>query len=163
MRKLWVIALLALCFTGCGAEETFETVADELVLQTAQVQPGEIQVQLPEEALLPAMENDNGTLYLCRDYDVSVQTLDGGDLNETVRTLSGFDASDLTILETQNEALTRYEFVWSSAGETGDRMCRAAILDDGHYHYCLSAQIDAELAGAYQEMWNGMFESFCVS
>ena len=163
MRKLWMIAVLALCFTGCGAEETFETVADEMVLQTAVAQPGEIQVQLPEEAVLPAMESDNGTLYICRDYEVSVQTLDSGDLEETVRTLSGFESSDLTVMETQTGAVTRYEFVWTSAGEAGDKVCRAAVLDDGNYHYCLSAQIDADLAGSYQEMWNGMFEYFCVS
>ena len=37
------------------------------------------------------------------------------------------------------------------------------ILDDGSYHYVLSAMTDADNAREYGEMWNGMFESFTLS
>ena len=53
--------LLLLC--GCSIEGTFETVTDEMVL-SASAQPREILLTLPEETMLPAMETDNGTLYL---------------------------------------------------------------------------------------------------
>ena len=98
MKKLWiVIALFLLC--GCGAEETFETVADEMVLEVL-AQPREILLTLPEETLLPAMESDGCTIYLCSGYDVAVQTFSSGDLNATVQQLCGFDSSELTIMET---------------------------------------------------------------
>ena len=60
MKKL-VILLVMLLLCGCGAEETFETVADEMVMQVV-AQPREILLTLPEETLLPAMESDGRTL-----------------------------------------------------------------------------------------------------
>ncbi|MBO4937839.1 MAG: hypothetical protein J6C98_02395 [Oscillospiraceae bacterium] len=161
MRKIWAIMAIAVLLCGCGAEQTLETIADEALLAVA-AQPREIHVDLPEEAVLPAMESDSGVLYMCRDYDVSVQTLDGGDLHKTIRTVSGYSAEDLTVLQTNEGDFTRSEFVWTTAAETGDQIGRAAVVDDGHYHYVLTAMIDAEDAGQYQEIWNGMFESFRV-
>ena len=87
MKKLLVLMLMIL-LCGCGAQETFETVADEMVLPVL-AQPREILLTLPEETLLPAMESDGRTLYLCNGYDVAVQTLSTGDLNATIRQLSG--------------------------------------------------------------------------
>lgn len=157
-----LILAMMLLLTGCGDEETLETIADEAVRMVS-AQPREIRVDLPEEAVLPAMESDSGVLYMCKDFDVSIQTLDGGDLQKTIRTVSGYSADDLTVLQTADGDFTRSEFVWTTAGEFGDQVGRAAIVDDGHYHYVLTAMIDAENAWQYQEIWNGMFESFTVS
>lgn len=162
MRKILLMAAVALLLTGCGAEETLETVADEAV-QAVSAQPREIQVDLPEEAALPAMESDSGVLYMCKDYDVSILTLDGGDLQKTIQTVSGYSADDLTVMQTADGEFTRSEFVWTAAGEFGDQVGRAAIVDDGSYHYVLAATIDADNAQQYREIWNGMFESFTVS
>lgn len=159
MKKLCLVLALSLILAGCGAAETYETLADEMV-QSVMAEPREIQLTLPEEAILPAMESDNGTLYICRDYDVTVQTRESGDLKETIRLVSGFDPEDLTVIQTTEGELTKYEFVWTSAGELGDQVGRAAILDDGNYHYVLTAMTDAEKIQDYQEIWNGMFESF---
>ena len=159
MRKWCVLLILGLLLTGCGTEETYETLADEMV-QAVMAEPREVRLNLPEETLLPAMESDSGTLYLCRDYDVTVQTLESGDLEETIRAVSGYDRDDLTVISTDQEGLARYEFVWTSAGEAGDQVGRAAILDDGSYHYVLTAMIDAEKISEYQEIWNGLFASF---
>lgn len=149
--------LLACLLAGCGAEETFETVADDMVF--SQAQPKQIHVSLPEETVLPVMETDFGQLYICRDFEVSVQTLQGGNLSATVQTLCGFDAGQVEIMETAADGVTRYEFVWSSAGETGDQVGRAVILSDEAYHYCVAAMAPEEKAGAYQEIWSGMFET----
>ena len=162
MRKLLLILSVLLLLPGCGGEETMETVADE-VLVAVSAQPKQIQVDLPEEAVLPAMESDSGVLYICRNFDVSIQTLEGGDLPQTIRTLSGMEPEELTLIQTEAGDQIRTEFVWTSAGETGDQVCRAAILDDGNYHYVLTAMIDAEKAWQYQEIWNGMFETFVVA
>ena len=161
MKKVCCLILLACILAGCGAAETFETVADEMVF--SQAQPKEIRVSLPEETVLPVMETDFGRLYICRDFEVSVQTLPGGDLSATVQTLCGFDAGQVEMVETASDGITRYEFVWSSAGETGDQVGRAVILSDGGYHYCVTAMAPEEKAGAYQEIWNGMFETVTIA
>ena len=161
MKKL-LILMVMLLLSGCGAEETFETVADEMALQVL-AQPREIQMTLPEETLLPAMESDGRTLYLCNGYDVAVQTLSSGDLNATIRQLSGFDREELTIMETDSGAYRCYEFVWTAATDLGEQVGRAMILDDGTYHYTLTAMAPAEKALNYQEIWNGLFESFGIA
>ena len=159
MKKWCVLLLLVFCLSGCGEAEVFETVQDEAV-RPVMAEPGEIMLQLPEEAVLPAMETDSGTLYMCRDYDVMVQTLAGGDLDATVRQVTGYGLEDLTVITTAKGDLTCYEFVWTIASDIGEQVCRGMILEDGHYHYVLSAMTDASLTSEYQEIWNGLFESF---
>ncbi|MBQ9149010.1 MAG: hypothetical protein IJX69_05505 [Oscillospiraceae bacterium] len=163
MRKICWILSLALLLTGCGGVETFETVDCDYDDQTTLAAPKEIQVVLPEETVLPVMESENGKIYLCRDFEVAVQTLNGGDLNGTIESLCGYNAEDLTVMQTKDGGLDRYEFVWAAAGEDGTHVGRAAVLSDGSYHYCLSVMAAAEVAEDYQEIWNGMFESFTLA
>lgn len=161
MKKVWVFWVLAVLLSGCGAAETFETVAD--VMATGQpAEARQISVTLPEESVLPAMESDRGTLYMCKGYDVTVMTLPGGDLDGTVRAVSGYGAEELTIIQSAAGELTKYEFVWTTAAEEGQQVCRAEILSDGNYHYVLTAMADADNANEYKEIWNGMFESFAL-
>ena len=94
MKKILVWLVLALSLAGCGGAEVFETVGDEMV-QSVMAEPREIRLTLPEEAVLPAMETDNGTIYICQNYDVSIQTLESGDLEGTIRSVSGFDLEDI--------------------------------------------------------------------
>lgn len=160
-KSIWLI-LFALILCGCGVQRTMETISDELI-QPVMAQPAAISVDLPGEAALPAMESDAGRIYLCKDYEICVQTLEGGNLNATVRNLSGMDKEQLTILETEDDGLTRYEFVWAAAGEKGDRVGRAAILDDGNYHYCLSLLRDEAATESSQISWDQIFSSFTLS
>lgn len=160
MKKCWIfIVLMGMLLAGCGAEETFETLADE---QAAQVlaRQRQIYVELPGEAASPAVESGSGRLYLCGDYEISIQTLEGGDTDATVRSLTGYGQETLTILETRKEDLVCREFVWASAGETGDLVGRAMVIDDGSYHYCLTVLADADTAEQNRAVWDRMFESF---
>ena len=159
MKKIWIIFFTVLMLTGCGKAEVYETVSDEPVL-AAEAQPREVYFQLAEEPAMPVMESDGGQLYLCGDYDIMVQTLKSGDLDSTVHQVSGFSREDVTILQTGSGEIDQYEFVWTSASDGGQQIGRATILDDGSYHYVLSATMDSGLIGEYQEIWNGIFESF---
>lgn len=159
MKKILALAFAVLMLTGCGAAEVYETIHDEPVLETVP-QPREVYFQLAEDPVMPAMESDSGQLYLCGDYDLMVQTLESGDLDSSVLQVSGFLPEELTILQTGSGEVDKYEFVWTSAADGGHQIGRATILDDGNYHYILSATIDSELIGEYQEIWNGIFESF---
>ena len=158
MRKLvWLMMVLML--TGCGAAETFETVNDEPVVAVV-AEPREMHYWLAQDPVMPAMESEAGTLYLCGDYDVMVQTMPGGDLSRSVYQVSGFSPEELTLIQTGTGDIAKYEFVWTSTTEAGHQIGRATLLDDGNYHYVLSATVDAELMEEYQEIWNGIFESF---
>ena len=159
MKKyLWMLLpVLLLC--GCGAQETMETVSDEIILPVM-AQPRDISVELPGETALPVIENDAGRIYLCDEYEIILQTMDAGDLSRTLHTLSGMEQDQLTVMETVSDDVKRYEFVWTSAGEQGEQLGRGVVLDDGSYHYCLSVLRSAEKADKSQINWNQVFRSF---
>lgn len=159
MKKLWIMVPLVLLLWGCAAEETYETVADE-ILQPVMASPRQILVNLPDDAVTPVLEGDQEQVYLCEDYEIVLETLSAGDLSATVRHLSGYEKEELTVMQTSSDGVERYEFVWVSAGEKGDRIGRAVVLDDGSYHYCLSALRDADTAQTSQVVWSDVFGSF---
>ena len=159
--KVVVLLLVLLMLTGCGQSEVYETVTDELMISTA-AEPRQIRFDLAQDTLLPAMETDGGQLYLCGDFDVMIQTMESGDLDDTVFQICGFDLEELTFLQTGTGEIDKYEFVWTSVTDGGQQIGRATILDDGNYHYSMSATVDAKLMEEYQEIWNGIFESFTL-
>ncbi|MGM9628650.1 MAG: hypothetical protein ACI3V4_11260 [Faecousia sp.] len=162
MKKCWLLAaLMPLLLLGCGAEETLETVADEII-QPVMAQPRQITVDLPEGAVAPVLESDSEQVYLCEDYELIIETMSSGDLNATVQSICGYDTEDLTIMQTQQGDVKRYDFVWASAGEKGERLGRAVILDDGSYHYCMSVLRDAEDTEKTQIVWRNVFNSFAL-
>lgn len=156
-RLIWMVLLTAL-LSGCTAEETLETVNDEWLVP-AMARPKEISVRLPDNAVAPVLEQDGRRLYMGQDYEIMVETMASGDLNATVRSLCGYDKAQLTVFETRQENADRYDFVWTTAGEKGDRLGRAVILDDGDYHYCMSVLRDA---GDTLVVWKDVFRSFSL-
>ncbi len=162
--KKWLLPLFlsALLLAGCRAEETLETVADELDIPVMAA-PREVSVSLPGESDLGAVEGSTGRIYLANDYQVTIETLDAGDLDKTIREMSGFHREDLTVLETQEDNCKRYEFVWVSAGETGEQLGHGIILDDGNYHYCMTVLRDADQETGTQVVWDEIFQSFSLA
>ena len=161
MKTCLALALTALLLCGCAPEETFETVTDVPVMMTL-AQPRQIRVSLPGEAALPTIESDNGRLYLCEDYEICIQTMEGGDLDATVRAVTGYGREDLTVMERLQEDLDRYDFVWTCAGEGGDRLGRGVILDDGAYHYVMTVLRNADTTETSQIVWQDVFGSFTL-
>ena len=158
MKKWAGFILVAVLLTGCTAEETLETVSDEWVVPVM-AQPREISVRLPEDTVTPVLEQDGRRLYMGQDYEIMLETLSSGDLSATVRSLCGYERDQLTVLETRQGDCDRYDFVWTMAGETGDRLGRAVILDDGDYHYCMYAIRDQ---GDTNVVWRDIFGSFSL-
>lgn len=159
MKRCVLLMLLMLTLCGCAAEEVLETISDELVL-SAMAQPREITVNLPDNAVTPVLESDSRQMYLSEDYEILLETLSGGDVDATIRSLTGYEKDKLTVMQTQWDGVERYEFVWVAAGETGDRLGRGVILDDGNYHYCMSVLRDAENRKMSQIVWRDVFASF---
>ena len=161
MKKSVFFLMISLMLTGCGAEETFETIADEFI-QSAAAPLRELVLELPEEAVLPASESDAGTLYLCDGYEISVQTLPAGDLEASVYQITGFSKDRVEVISTHPGTYRRYDLVWSTLGEQGDQVGRAAILDDGSYHYVLSVLAEADRAGEFEQVFRALFESYAL-
>ena len=161
MKKWVAMFALVLALAGCANKETMETVADELVVPVM-AEPSQIQVKLPGEAAMPVSESDSGRLYLCQDYEIALQTLSSGDLDATLRSVTGYGREELTVLETLRSDLPCYEFTWTCAGENGDRIGRGILLDDGSYHYVMTALWDSEKTENMQVVWSEVFSSFDV-
>lgn len=159
MKRLLGIFLLTGMLAGCVSEPALETVTDD-VSQSTMVQPKQILVDVPGEAVLPAMDSSVGRMYLCEDYEIYIQTLSSGDIQSTIRTVSGYPAEELTVMETQKDGVRRYEFVWACAGEGGDRLGRGVVLDDGSYHYTMSVLRDEKTSEESQITWSRLFDSF---
>ena len=111
-------------------------------------------------AVAPVLESDSEQVYLSEDYEIIVETVSGGDLSATIQRISGYTPDNLTVMETAQDGAKRYDFVWASAGENGDQLGRAVILDDGNYHYCLSVLRDADTTEKSQIVWRDVFDSF---
>ena len=161
MKRLCIVLVVMLLLSGCAGQETFEQLGDVYNPVTAPM-PKKVGLVLPSDAAAPALSGDYGKLYFCDGYEIMVETLASGDLSDTVRDLTGYSRETLTLLETKQGEYKRYECVWTAAGEQGDRVGRAVILDDGSYHYCVSVMADAEEVGALQASWEALFGSFVL-
>lgn len=157
MKRFCVALLMAVGLLGCTRQEALETV-DDAWLQPVMASPRTLAVQLPETAE-PVRITDTEQLYRQGDREILVQTLASGDLDQTIRSLSGYRRENLTVLNTFSDGTDRYEFVWAATGEEGERLGHGVILDDGNYHYCLSAIRDA---GDTEDPWQELFQSFSL-
>lgn len=160
MKRGWILVALMALLAGCAQQqEVFETVADDLETPVMAA-PRQITVRLPEDTVVPALENDQEQVYLCDDYELILQTVSSGDLDATVQTLTGCARDRLTLVKTCQNDLDRYDFVWTCAGEKGDMLGRGVILDDGSYHYCMSVLRSADGTKKSRIVWSDVFGSF---
>ncbi len=161
MKKCWILAIVFL-LTGCGASPTFETLG-EVPVQSASASAQQILIDLPNDAVASAGQNqENDTLYLCDGYTLSVQTLEGGDLDKTLRTVCGYGKDSLRLIETASADAKRSLCVWTAAGEEELQVGRTCVIDDGNYHYVLTAMAGESQSGKLQQTWNEIFSSFRV-
>lgn len=160
MLKIVVwMAIFCLLLCGCSSEASFETLGP--VVHVGQNAPPmrEILLEIPDDAaMLTASGMDS--IYTCGDYDLCLQVLPSADMADTINSLSGFDPEHLTVLESDQGGVNRCDWSWTAAGESGDVICRAAVLDDGNYHYTLCVRAVADLAGNLTQQWNRLFRSF---
>ena len=157
MKKWTVLILLLLFLTGCAAEKGFETVGD--VYAPEPQTPRQVILTLPSDATIQTISSDGGKLYLCDGYTVTVQTLQGGDMSKTIREVTGFSPDRLTLLETEKDGFSCRSCGWTAAGEGGDQIARTVILDDGNFHYAVTAMADSDAAGQLSDVWLNIFRS----
>lgn len=163
MKRIIIAAALAvLLLTGCAAKEALETVTD-VYAPSGTAQLREIVLELPKGASVAALSaEETGSIYFCDGYTVTVQTLPGGDLDRTLRELTGYSEEKLKVMETAAGECTRYDFVWTCAGENGDQTCRGAVLSDGNYHYAVTTMTEGSRAGAMNQTLQKLFATFSL-
>lgn len=158
--KKWMVSFLlcAVFLSACASTETFETICD--TLDAVDATPAhKLVLTLPQEAAAPTVESGDSRLYQCGGYTISIETLPSGDLDATVETLSGYHADALTLMQTKRDGYSCWEFAWASAGEMGDQVGRALVLDDGAYHYTVCVLGDATTAAQEKLRWEELFQS----
>lgn len=163
MKRLFIVFLVVIFLTGCGKKPVLESVSDVLTAPAATVMR-RVQIQLPPELSAPVMQDEqSGTLYLCDTYSVTLQTVESGDLEKTIRKVTGMDKKELQILQIRRGEAKCYQWIWAANAETGIQLCRGCILDDGAYHYVLTAQTDESTSQQVQSAWQEIFASFCLA
>ena len=78
---------------------------------------------------------------------------------KTIREVTGFSADRLTLMETEKDGFSCHSCVWTAAGEGGDQIARTVILDDGNFHYAVTAMADSDAAGQLSDVWLHIFRS----
>ena len=136
MKMICLMLMVAVLLCGCQAATTFETLEDVYYGQEENA-PMQIAVSLPQGTTL--IRNGNSRLYLCDGYDIAVEVMAAGDLDLTIRWLTGFSSDALTMVQTSASEMIRYECVWTSAGEDADQVGRAVILALRAMHFRLSS------------------------
>lgn len=164
MKKCWIVLLTALLLCGCGKQGALETVMDS-VETPMRPEPREVYVALPKDAAKETMNGEKGgNIYFCEDYILTLQTVPGGDLQKTFLETTGYLPEQLSVMHTEQPDYKCYRCVWTAAGEQGDQVGRCTILDDGSYHYILTAMAEAEKAGDLTAgAWEDIFSSFCFA
>ena len=156
MKRLCIVFLLCALLSGCAAAPVYETLGGDIHEASAVLK--EAVVAVPEGA--KKTELVDGAYWVCDSFDLQVQTLPSGDMAATVSALSGLNLEGLTVMTSGSREMLRYEWVWTAMSEAGQMLCRAAVLDDGAYHYCLTAIGPAEQGQNLNEQWNDIFSAF---
>ncbi len=162
MKKCGVLFLCMCLLSGCHSVETMETIGDEYLV-SSMCAPQELVLQLPATAGKHVLSSDErNAIYFCDGYSLSVETMEGGDLRNSVLRICGYDPQELTIIKTPKEVYNRYDWVYSVVGEEGIQVGRSALLDDGCYHYCISVMADEMIVNDLSEEWDAIFSSLDI-
>ncbi len=163
MKKKWAWIFFPLLLTGCAAQPVYETLGDVWAEPVAAAQIREVQLSLPEDTAQPVLQGEQGSqIFICQDYEVWVETVPGGDMNGTLCAVTGREQQDLTVLKTQENGVSRYDCAWSATDEEGERVARTAVLDDGTYHYCLTALWPADKTVSVEAEIDQLFSDFTL-
>lgn len=158
MKRIIVLGVLMLLLSGCSSP-TLETMGDSHE-QPLSKPLRQLQVSLPEDAVVMTMEDTQGNmLYLCDGYTVATYVLPAEDMDSTLVEISGYDSDRLRLIQTMRDGLACYQCAWSAAGEGVPQTGRAVILEDGNFHYAVTVMGDVDTAGEYNATWQHILDS----
>ncbi len=165
MKILWTTVLLAAMLCGCTAVPAWETVEDaEKPLVTWAETAGQVNIGVPSGLCLTET-TDLHRLYETDDGQWQVEThvfLTTG-WEAAVLAVSGFEAQELTVLETQYGDRMRYRFGWCSQTDLGTRVYRADLIIDGDTCYSLVSSVADTASKDYAVKIRQVFSSFALT
>ncbi len=163
MRK-WlvsVIILLSVVLSACGNVDTFEVISDNI--QEYQPAPqAKVKLTIPEDAALAVMSNSDCRSYESDHYQIIVQTYPSGNLDETLRQITGYNEKQLNVMKVTEDDINKYLCAWSSMSEEGELVGRCTIFDDGVYHYCLTVLVDAQESDEVRQTIDLLFSDYSL-
>lgn len=141
MKKgiIWIMA--ALLLSGCAGdtEPVYETIGNVWENEEPVSAPASIEFAVPDGAEMEAVSTDSEVkIYRIGDWELWTQALDGGDLRATFEQLTGMDWDALTVVNHPVGEKNVYETAWTAMDEEDTYIIRAAVIEEGDYHYCLS-------------------------
>lgn len=164
MRKIACLACALVLLTGCSVP-AWETVEDFLPSQPVSgwmETAYEIQIGLPEQAAL-TWETGGCKLYEAGNLEIETDTFLASGLNSAVRHLTGYEAEQVSILQTERFDLPEYQFAWYSQTEEGGQMCRADLVMDGTVCYAVVCRAPEDAGNVLGEEVRQVFSSFGLS
>lgn len=158
MRKILAVLSLTLLLSGCGKTQTFETVSDSGDVPVS-TEVYRVVVSLPEEASQPIMDSGSEQIYMCENFTIAVQQLSGGDMQATLKQLTGGAVEQTSVIQTDRNGVPCYRLAWAAVGEDGLQSCRSVIMDDGKYHHAVTVMADYTVAGDLDAQWKHILDS----
>ena len=161
--KKWLVGVAFVFAVGlCGCSgETFEVIGD-VSMNAPDIEPKKVHFEAPQDEDITVMNTDNGILYLSGNYEVSLQTYPSGNLDQTLRTVTGYSREQLAITELSEKNADRYVCAWSAVSEEGELVGRCTIQDDGRFHYCLTVLVKADMAGELRDTVDAVFADYSL-
>lgn len=163
MKKICILLLLGVLLTGCKERGEMETVMDQVLIPERPAAQ-QMSFYIPDDAAAEVFATEGSRqIYFCEDFVLTSEIRESGDLHKTMEEITGFEYDQLSVMETKKQNITRYDCVWTVMGENGEEVGRCAVLDDGGYHYILTAFAPSDKAGELTDsIWNDMFSSYCL-
>ena len=165
MKKYWclVVVCLVVLLCSCSAQVQWETVDDEAIaVSSVEEEPYVITFGVPEDVNLDPISNGNSSLYVQKDgeYEIFSDTFTASSLDEALRTVSGFGAEELDVVETQRFGLPEYRFAWASSSDEGEYLSQASLVEDGSQYYTLIFSVREDAGREYDGCAEAVFSSF---
>ena len=142
MRKWMAILMFMMVLSGCSADTDLETVQYDLQESFPVYQPGEMNLILPESVDMESSSTDSGGIfYSFGNCKIWMESHPTGNINATLELLTGQSGEKRNLVKWESEEYRYYETVWTTAEESGIRVNRGVVADDGKYHYCIAVSV----------------------
>ena len=161
--KKWCLGLVFLLLSGCAAP-AWETVTDEIpavAVSSWMEDAYSVQFGVPASASL-LEERAGWQVYGTENGELEIETrtfLTSG-LESAVRTVSGFESDELTILQTARFGMPQYQFAWVAQTEQGSRLYRANLVLNDTECYAVICSRPEEAGSRYDQEIRRVFSSF---
>lgn len=161
--KITVVLVLMMLLSGCAgaAWETVEDINTAIPAASWQEAAYSIEIGIPSDLALQEQTAD-WSLYATENGELEVETRRflASDMKQAVKTLSGFSADRMTILQTTRFDLPEYQFAWLAQTEQGSRLYRADFVIDGMECYAVVCSRPEEAGMAFDEPIRHVFSTF---